>query len=68
VTILSQVLQGKGTQAQIDAVAFNASLALQVGDAVPWGDHGQGIHLAKDILSQGAGWDKLQQLVAFLGS
>lgn len=68
VTILSQVLQGKGTQAQIDAVALNASLALQVGDAVPWGDHGQGIHLAKDILSQGAGWDKLKQLVAFLGS
>lgn len=68
VTILSQVLQGKGTQAQIDAVALNASLALQVGDAVPWGDHGQGIHLAKDILSQGAAWDKLQQLVAFLGS
>ncbi|AIE74477.1 Anthranilate phosphoribosyltransferase [Synechocystis sp. PCC 6714] len=68
VAILSQVLQGKGTQAQIDAVALNASLAFQVGNAVPWGDHGQGISLAKDILSQGAGWDKLQQLVTFLQS
>src|SRR4028118_132684 len=32
VMILKNVLQGKGTQAQQDAVALNASLALQVGE------------------------------------
>lgn len=66
VEILTQVLQGKGTQAQTEVVALNASLALQVGDAIAWGEHQQGIALAKEILRQGAGWDKLQQLVQFL--
>jgi anthranilate phosphoribosyltransferase len=66
VAILTRVLQGKGTQAQTDAVALNAALALQVGDAVAWGDHQRGVELAKDILRQGAAWQKLEQLVAFL--
>ncbi len=66
VAILTQVLQGKGTQAQTDAVALNAALALQVGDGVAWGDHQKGVELAKDILRQGAAWEKLEQLVAFL--
>jgi anthranilate phosphoribosyltransferase len=64
--ILRQVLQGKGTAAQMDVVALNASLALQVGEAVPMGDHIQGITLAKDILSAGTAWSKLEELVNFL--
>lgn len=64
--ILRQVLQGKGIAAQMDVVALNASLALQVGEAVPMGDHIQGITLAKDILSAGTAWSKLEELVNFL--
>ena len=66
VEILTNLLQGKGTPAQTAVVALNASLALQVGEVVAWGDHQRGITLATDILRQGAGWDKLQQLVRFL--
>ncbi len=64
--ILRAVLQGKGTQAQQDVVALNAALALQVGGAVPLGDHIQGIAIAKEILHSGAAWLKLEQLVQFL--
>lgn len=66
VTILQNVLQGQGTQAQQDAVAINASLALQVGGVVPWEDHKAGIELAREVMQSGAGWSKLQQLVQFL--
>ena len=64
--ILRNVLQGKGTQAQKDAVALNASFALQVGNLVPWGNHQQGVDKAKEILSSGSAWAKLQDLVKFL--
>lgn len=64
--ILKAVLQGKGTQAQRDAVALNASLALQVAGAIPLLEHAQGIKAAKDILDSGAPWVKLEQLVQFL--
>lgn len=64
--ILTNVLQGKGTQAQTDAVALNASLALQVAKIVPWGNHQQGVDKAKEILSSGAAWSKLEELVEFL--
>ncbi|MFN6565158.1 MAG: anthranilate phosphoribosyltransferase [Nostoc sp. ChiSLP01] len=66
--ILKAVLQGKGTQAQQDAVALNASLALQVAGAIPFLDHAQGIKIAKDILQTGTAWTKLEQLVQFLGN
>lgn len=68
--ILQAVLQGKSTQAQRDVVALNAALALKVG-GIATGDtfeaamH-QGLTMAQEILSSGAAWDKLQQLVAFL--
>lgn len=70
--ILQAVLQGRGSQAQKDVVALNAALALKVGGAT----HGttleesvqQGLALSKDVLSSGAAWDKLQQLVSFLKS
>jgi len=64
--ILTAVLQGKGTQAQQDAVALNAALALQVGEKIPFGDYASGINLAREILHSGAAWAKLQQLVQFL--
>ncbi|MBE9121869.1 anthranilate phosphoribosyltransferase [Tychonema sp. LEGE 07199] len=64
--ILRNVLQGKGTAAQMDVVALNASLAFQVGGAIPMGSHAAGVDLAKDILSSGESWLKLQQLIEFL--
>ncbi|MBD2560441.1 MULTISPECIES: anthranilate phosphoribosyltransferase [Nostoc] len=66
--ILKAVLQGKGNQAQQDAVALNASLALQVAGKIAFLDHAQGIKIAKDILQSGAAWTKLEQLVEFLGN
>ncbi|MEG4855870.1 anthranilate phosphoribosyltransferase [Microcoleus sp. K1-B6] len=64
--ILRNVLQGKGTPAQMDVVALNASLAFQVGGAIPMGSHAAGVSLAKDILLSGESWLKLQQLIEFL--
>lgn len=66
--ILRNVLQGKATQAQQDAVVLNAALALQVGELIPMGNHAQGIARAKDILHSGEAWSKLEQLVEFLKS
>ena len=67
-TILRNVLQGKGTTAHQDAVALNASLALQVGEIVPFGEHLQGVTTAKEIISSGMAWSKLEELVDFLSS
>ncbi|WP_030007290.1 anthranilate phosphoribosyltransferase [Picosynechococcus sp. NKBG042902] len=64
--ILTNILQGKGTQAQRDAVALNAGLALQVAEVVPWGDHLAGVQKAQTVMASGAAWDKLQTLVNFL--
>ena len=64
--ILRNVLQGKGTPAQMDVVALNASLAFQVGGAIPMGSHAAGVSMAKDILLSGESWVKLQQLIEFL--
>ncbi|WP_413175075.1 anthranilate phosphoribosyltransferase [Anabaena azotica] len=64
--ILKNVLQGKGTQAQQDAVALNAALALQVAGVVPLFNHAQGVSLAREILQSGSSWRKLEQLVEFL--
>ena len=66
--LLRSVLQGKGTQAQQDVVALNAALALQVGDALPQTDppYAKGVTLAREILSSGAAWHKVEQLVQFL--
>jgi anthranilate phosphoribosyltransferase len=66
VEILTNVLQGRGTQAQQDVVALNASLVFQVGNRVPWGAHQQGIALAQELLSAGEPWRVLEGLVKFL--
>ncbi|MFM7612711.1 MAG: anthranilate phosphoribosyltransferase, partial [Synechococcales cyanobacterium] len=64
--ILTRVLQGKGTTAQQDVVALNASLALQVAGVVPLFHHHQGVNMAREILATGSPWEKLEQLVEFL--
>lgn len=66
--ILRNVLQGKGTLAQTEAVAINASLALQVGEIIPLASHFEGILKAKEVIASGAAWDKLNQLVKFFQS
>lgn len=71
VTILRNVLQGKGTPAQQDVIALNTALALRVSGLLPEDGHAdavyqKGIGLAKEILASGAAWTKLEQLVAFL--
>ena len=68
--ILKAVLQGRGTQAQQDAVVLNSALALFVGEAVP-GDStdinlAQGINQARDVLKSGAAWTKLEELAQFM--
>ncbi len=65
-TILENVLQGKGTVAQTDAVAINAALALIVGRMFPPGDYLQGLTKAREVIRSGAAWVKLQELVKFL--
>ena len=66
--ILRSVLQGSGTQAQQDVVALNAALALQVGAAMDTANsHQTNLTLARSILSSGTAWEKLEQLVRFLG-
>jgi len=65
--ILTAILQGKGTSAQQDVVALNAALALQVGGVVPIGEHQRSIEIAQTVLRSGVAWDKLTELVEFLG-
>jgi anthranilate phosphoribosyltransferase len=68
--ILRDVLQGRGTPAQQDVVALNAALALKVAGIAQGASFeaaiADGIERARNILSSGAGWDKLEALVAFL--
>ncbi|MBD2579496.1 anthranilate phosphoribosyltransferase [Oscillatoria sp. FACHB-1406] len=66
--ILRNVLQGKGTQPQEDAVVLNAALALQVGEVVPFEDRDRGIELARAVIKSGAAWLKLEALIKFLES
>lgn len=63
--ILRSVLQGKGTPAQTNVVALNTALALFVGDAVD--SYAQGLTLAQSVLQAGAAWQKVEELVVFLG-
>lgn len=65
-TILKNLLQGKGTNAQRDVVALNTALALQVAGVVPVGEHLAAIAIAQDIIQSGAAWEKLETLVQFL--
>ncbi len=62
--ILRAVLQGKGTQAQMDCVALNSGLALRIGGAAA--NWHEGVSLASTIISSGAAWQKAEALVAFL--
>ncbi|RMF24929.1 MAG: anthranilate phosphoribosyltransferase [Cyanobacteria bacterium J083] len=64
--ILRKVLQGKGTQAQQDAVALNTALALAVAGVIDLNNLQQGVSKAKEILAAGTAWQKLEELVDFL--
>ncbi|HEY9661632.1 MAG TPA: anthranilate phosphoribosyltransferase, partial [Allocoleopsis sp.] len=69
--ILRSVLQGGGTSAQQDVVALNSALALKVGGLLPESTdpittYRKGIEMAREILTSGAAWSKLEQLVQFL--
>ncbi len=66
--ILQNILQGKGTLAQREVVALNASLALQIAQVIPLMEHQKGIEMAQDILKSGAAWQKLAELVSFLAA
>jgi anthranilate phosphoribosyltransferase len=62
--ILKSVLQGRGTEAQMDVVALNTAMALRVAQAVD--SYQSGVDRAKEVIASGAAWDKLTQLVQFL--
>ena len=62
-SILRQVLQGKGTEAQTDVVALNAGLALYTSQTVD--SYEAGIKISKKVLQSGSAWEKLEQLAAF---
>lgn len=69
--ILTNVLQGRGTQAQQDVVALNAALAFQVGGMLPKSEspvttYKRGIERAREILRSGAAWNKVEALASFL--
>ncbi len=62
--ILQAVLQGKATPAQQDVVALNAALALVVGEVVT--DYAAGLALAREVITSGAGWAKVEELAKYL--
>ncbi|HEY9846028.1 MAG TPA: anthranilate phosphoribosyltransferase, partial [Candidatus Caenarcaniphilales bacterium] len=64
--ILRSVLQGKGTQAQQDAVVLNTALALRVGAAVD--SYAAGVARAQEVLQSGIAWTKLEDLIQFLNN
>jgi anthranilate phosphoribosyltransferase len=64
--ILTEILQGRGTASQIEAVVLNAALALEVSDLFSIGERQKSIALAREVLSSGAAWDKLTALADFL--
>jgi anthranilate phosphoribosyltransferase len=66
--ILRTVLQGGGTTAQRDVVALNAALALRVSGrfAQPSTSYATEFSRAREVLSSGAAWKKLEELVRFL--
>ncbi len=64
--ILRNVLQGKGTRSQQDAVILNAALALQVGHIVPLESHLQAVEKARSVVQSGVAWSKLEALIKFL--
>lgn len=69
--ILTQVLQGKGTQAQQNVVALNAALALFVGETVDEQENhldtfASALTKAREVLKSGESWGKLEQLAQFL--
>lgn len=64
--ILTQILQGRGTVAQMECVALNSALALHLaGQSDSWQS---AYPQAMAILRSGAAWDKLMALRQFLSA
>ncbi len=64
--ILTQVLQGRGSNSQMECVALNSALAFHLaGQADSWQS---AYPKAMDILRSGAAWDKLMALRQFLSA
>ena len=59
-SILSELLQGRGTRAQADVVAFNCALVLWVAGVEM--DLKSGAHRALSALSEGLAWQRFEQL------
>ncbi len=61
--IMAEILQGKGTPAQMDVVALNAAFALYAAQAVD--SPKEGLVRVREILASTKAWDKLQQFKDF---
>ncbi len=61
--IMTAVLQGKGTPAQLDIVALNAGFALYAAGASPTIE--AGLERARATIASGRAWNKLQELKEF---
>ena len=61
--ITRTLLQGRGTSAQRDIVAFNAGAALYLAGRAD--DLPSGVRLAQDILASGTAWTLLERYAAF---
>ena len=59
-TILSELLQGRGTRAQSEVVAFNCALVLWVAGVEM--DLKSGAQKALSALNEGLAWQRLEQL------
>ena len=59
-TILSELLQGRGTRAQAEVVAFNSALALWVAGVEM--DLKSGAERALSALAEGLAWQRLERL------
>ncbi|MGY2892130.1 anthranilate phosphoribosyltransferase [Deinococcus sp. UYEF24] len=62
--ITRALLQGRGTSAQRDIVAFNAGAALYLAGRAD--DLATGVLMAQDILASGAAWTLLERYAAFI--
>ena len=63
-TILQEVLQGQGTQAQRDVVSLNTALVLWASGAE--GDLTKAAQKASQVISAGLPWKRLEHLKAAL--
>jgi len=66
--ILKNVLQGKGSRSQQDAVILNAALAFCAADLISIENALEAVEKAREIVNSGVAWSKLEDLVNYLQS